>query len=139
MRNFVIIITISFVLGCADKPVAENLSKLNGYWEIAKVTFPNGQEKQYTISTTVDYIEIVAEKGFKKKMQPKLDGTYDTSNDAEFVTIIEKQGQLYLQYQNNLSQWEEQLTRLTDDLYSVKNEEGITYTYRRYIAINVKP
>jgi len=72
-------------------------------------------------------------------MQPKLDGTYDTSNDAEFVTIIEKQGQLYLQYQNNLSQWEEQLTRLTDDLYSVKNEEGITYTYRRYIAINVKP
>ena len=36
----------------------DDLKNLNGYWEIEKVTFPNGETKDYSVSTTIDYIEL---------------------------------------------------------------------------------
>ena len=138
MRAITNMLIILSVFGCASPPTLEQVPKLNGYWEIATVTFANGQEKEYGLSTTVDYIEISDGKGFKKKMQPKLDGTFSTSNDAEFFTVSKREESLFLQYKNDLSQWEEQLLKISDDSYTVINEEQISYTYRRYTEINVK-
>ncbi|HUH45768.1 MAG TPA: lipocalin family protein, partial [Arenibacter sp.] len=77
---------------CKGKVTQDHIPHLNGYWEIEKVTFPDGSEKKYTISTSIDYIEIQDQKGFRKKVQPNLSGTYDTSDDAEPFSLIEKKG-----------------------------------------------
>ncbi len=139
MRTFVSFLIVFSFFGCTDPPSLKELPKLNGYWEIAKVTFTDGQEKEYGLNNTIDYIKITDTNGFRKKMQPKLDGTYSTSNDAEFFTVSQRGESLFLLYKNDLSQWEEQLLKISEDSYTVINEEQISYTYRRYTEINVKP
>lgn len=139
MKNGIASLVILLMLACSTKPTKEQLPLLNGYWEIKEVTFPNGQQKKYAISTTVDYFELKGTEGYKKKMNPKLNGTYDTSDDAEFFKVEEKEGRFFLHYKNALSDWEEELLELDKDSYRIKNQEGITYFYERYEAINITP
>lgn len=84
MRNISFFLFFIF-MGCTPKIVEEDLKNLNGYWEIEKVTFPNGETKDYSVSTTIDYIELKDGGGFRKKVQPRFNGTFETSNDAEFL------------------------------------------------------
>ncbi len=131
---FILMIVLT---GCSNTISKENLANLDGYWEITEVQFPSGAKKNYTVNPSIDYIEIDKMTGFKKKMSPKFDGSYDTSNDAEIFTIIEKDGQFILSYENKLSKWEERLSTLTKDTFSVINEDNITYKYKRYEPINI--
>ena len=137
MRSFAVILIFFLGIGCSSTPKLEELQKLNGYWQISTVTFANGKQKEYNLSATVDYIEISKNKGFKKKVQPKLDGSFNTSNDAESFTVEQREERLFLRYKNNLSEWEEQLVTITEDSYTVINAEQISYTYQRYTPINV--
>ncbi len=133
----VVIGIVLLCIGCTDKVSQEDLRHLNGYWEITKVTFPNGSSKEYNLNLSVDYIEYNDLKGFRKKVQPKLDGTYDTSNDSELFTILEKEGVFELYYKNDLSEWKEQIVALSENNFTVVNAENITYTYKRFQPINV--
>lgn len=127
------------VLGCAEKITRERLQLLTGYWEITKVTFPNGEEKNYTVNPTVDYFYWDGTKGYRKKVYPKFDGSYDTSNDAEPYVIIEKEDGFVLSYDNSLSTWTERLVKLTDDSITLKNKDELLYTYTRYEPIEIYP
>ena len=89
MRRIAYLVVFSIFFGCTQKVSKEDIKHLNGYWEIVQVTFPNGQTKDFAINPTVDYIELKGMKGFRKKVQPKFDGSYNTSNDAEVFTITE--------------------------------------------------
>lgn len=137
MRSFAVIFVLFLGMACTSAPNLEQVQKLNGYWQIATVTFANGQQKEYSLSTTVDYIKISNNKGFKKKVQPKWDGSFNTSNDAEIFTVEQRKENLFLHYKNNLSQWEEQLVNISDSSYTVINEEKISYTYQRYMPITI--
>jgi len=106
MKRFLFLIPIFFLTACTTSVSKEELLKLNGYWEIVEVEFSNGQKKSYKVNPSIDYIELKEMKGFKKKVQPKFDGTYNVSNDNEPFTI--------------------------------KNEDNITYTYKRYEPIKIE-
>ena len=123
--------------GCSSEISKEELPQLNGYWEIEQVVFPDGNTKKYTVNTTVDYIQWEAPDGFRKKMSPKLDGTYETSDDAETFTISEKDGNFSLDYVTGMSQWSEKLVALDEDTFSVINQEGLQYDYRRFAPIAI--
>ncbi|WP_350290885.1 lipocalin family protein [uncultured Croceitalea sp.] len=138
MKHIATLLFTFLVFGCATSISKEALDNLNGYWEIAEVEFSNGQKKTYAINPSVDYIELKEMKGFKKKMHPKFDGTYDTSNDAEHFTVIEKDGTFLFSYKNDLSEWEEQIIALEENSFSIINEENITYTYKRYEPIKIE-
>ncbi|WP_350292258.1 hypothetical protein [uncultured Croceitalea sp.] len=138
MKHIATLLFTFLVFGCANSISKETLDNLNGYWEIAEVEFSNGQRKTYTINPSVDYIELKEMKGFKKKMQPKFDGTYDTSNDAEHFILLEKEGVFLFSYKNDLSEWEEQIIALEENSFSIINEENITYTYKRYEPIKIE-
>ena len=129
---------IFLLIGCSNWVSKENLKNLNGYWEIEQVVFSNGENKKFKVSTTIDYIEMDSLKGFRKKMQPKFDGSYTTSNDAELFTIVEKDGHFEFYYKNELSEWTEKITRLSENNFSVVNQDTITYLYKRFIPINIK-
>lgn len=132
------ILILFFLVGCSSKVSKKNLEFLNGYWEITAVEFSNGQKKTYNVNPSVDYIKLDKLKGFKKKVQPKFDGSYVISNDTEFFTIFEKDGSLIISFENDLSSWEEQIITLEEDFFSIVNQDNITYSYKRYEPINIQ-
>ncbi len=127
-----LVILLVLIAGCKENIKEADLDHLNGYWEIAVVRFPDGGEKTYSVNTSVDFIEMKNTKGFRKKVQPNLTGTYRTSNDAEQFAIVKKGGSFLIQYSNGPNQWEEQLLEISENRFSVKNQEDITYIYHRF-------
>jgi hypothetical protein len=138
MKRFLLLFTIFLLNACTTSVSKEELIKLNGYWEIIEVEFSNGQKKSYKVNPSIDYIELKEMKGYKKKVQPKFDGTYNISNDSEPFTIIEKDGVFMFTYKNILSEWEEKLISIDDNTFIISNEDNITYTYKRYEPIKIQ-
>ena len=128
-----------FLSGCESDVSKDQLSQLNGYWEITEVEFPNGKKKEYTVNPTVDFIEINDMTGFKKKVYPKFDGTYRTSDDAEPFKIIEGEKGLLFSYKKGLTEWQERIVLISKDNFAVTNQDGITYSYKRFEPINITP
>jgi hypothetical protein len=142
MKRIALLILI-LVISCSDKISEASLDHLNGYWEIEKVIFPDGSSKEYTVNTNIDYIFIEDKKGYRKKVQPRLDGTYDTSNDADPFIILERKGILSIHYNTEnhsdpMIQRSEELVSLTNESFSVRNADGITYRYKRFEPVNIK-
>lgn len=136
--KLVMSLLIFILVGCSTSITNEDLRKLNGYWEIDTVTFYDGTKKAYPkANTTIDYIVWDGSKGFRKKVYPKLDGTFNTSNDAEAFEIVNDDSEIIMRYANTLSKWQETLIALQTDTFSVRNDKGVTYTYRRHQTINL--
>ena len=131
MKRFLLLI-ILIGTSCSDKISKEKLDLLNGYWEIEKVEFPNGEKKEYQMSSVVDYIQIDNLQGYRKKVVPKFDGSFETSDDAEPFIISERNKKFFIKYQNPLSEWEESLISLTYDNFTVKNQDGLIYHFKRF-------
>ncbi|WP_222984614.1 hypothetical protein [Flagellimonas meishanensis] len=116
---------------------ADDLKYLNGYWEIAEVGFPDGSKKQYAVNPSIDFIHLENKKGFRKKVQPNFDGSYNASNDAELLFVETSEGGFILKYSNDFSEWEEKLVHLDSTSFSVINQETIHYTYKRFQPIAI--
>ncbi len=128
----VLSILLVLLVGCSPNVPQEDLQLLNGYWEIEKVSFPNGETKDFMSSTTIDYIELDGMKGFRKKVQPKFNGTFETSNDAELFTIVQNGEGFDLNYKGSTNSWSEKLMSISKDNFSVTNQDSMTYGYKRY-------
>ncbi|UJH67899.1 hypothetical protein [Allomuricauda sp. SCSIO 65647] len=130
-------IGLLFLFGCGSSVSESELTLLNGYWEIEKVVFSDGSTKEYRSSLTLDYIELDDKKGFRKKVYPKLDGSFETTDDAEFFTIEPTSKGYILNYDTGLSEWQETLVAISENGFSVANEANLIYTYKRYEALNI--
>tara|TARA_R110000868_G_scaffold14075_15_gene65808 strand:+ start:6990 stop:7409 length:420 start_codon:yes stop_codon:yes gene_type:complete len=137
MKKISIIFLALLSFACSQKVTQEQLNLLNGYWEIEKVTFADGQTKEYTVNESIDYIQINGLKGFRKKVKPTFEGTYITNDDAEFFTLFKKEDTYIIQYKTEVSDWTETLKTISNDNFSVTNSENITYIYKRYEPINI--
>ncbi len=131
MRTSIILLAL-LLFSCKNELNQEKLNIINGYWEIEKVVLADGFEKEYKWTTVVDYFNLEEMQGYRKKVQPLFDGTFDTSDDAQQFEII-KSGELFeLRYKNELSEWTETLIGLDDTSLIIKNEEGVIYHYKRF-------
>lgn len=139
MKKILGIVFLILLAGCTSGVDPEKLPLLNGYWEIEKVVFPDGSSKSYTVNTAVDFVQFEGREGYRKKVQPEIGGTYRTSDDAENFSVIEKSGQLIIQYINADITWEETLVSLSEDRFVVLNDAGISYHYKRYESLNIVP
>ena len=139
MRVFYYCIVLFIAMGCSQSITLNDIQQLNGYWEIEKVEFPNGQIKEYSISTTIDYIELDQMKGFRKKVQPQLNGAYKTSNDAESFDIVRKENTFLFFYGKGTAQWEETLIQIDKNEFAVRNVENKIYYYKRFEPLLIDP
>lgn len=135
MLRRTILTVLLIATSCAEKPSLEALDQLNGYWEIERVVFPDGGSKQYSLSTTIDYFEYKDLSGFRKKVQPVLSGTFNTSDDAELFKVYAKNDTFIIRYENDLSQWEEEIKTVNSEVLVLVNTEGISYHYKRFQGI----
>ena len=138
MNRLIIILFVVVAVGCRQMPQQEDLDRLNGYWEIEKVVFPDGSSKEYRVSTTVDYFFFEESEGYRKKVQPNLNGSFITSDDAEYFKIVPKSDIFIIRYENELSQWEEKILKLEQDQLILGNQEGIKYHYKRFKSIAIQ-
>jgi len=138
MKHILPILLIVWFWSCNDSSInKEDLHHLNGYWEISEVEFPDGSIKEYGINPTIDFIQLQEDKGYRKKMKPQFDGTYDTSKDVEDFEVSHDNETFALRYKNEFSEWEEKLVQLDSVSFSVTNQEGVTYKYKRFEPIKI--
>ena len=138
MKRILLLIVLGSVFSCKQKITDVDISNLNGYWEIEKVELPDGDKKEYKVNETIDFFKIEANKGFRKKVMPQLDGTYLTNDIQEDVVVVLKDGDASLQYKTTYASWKEEIIELTKDKLVVKNQQEIEYYYKRPAKFSVK-
>ncbi|TVZ47167.1 lipocalin-like protein [Olleya sp. Hel_I_94] len=125
------------LVGCSKNP--EDLKQhLSGYWEINEVTLSNGTKKVYNINETIDYITIDKDSvGFRKKLKPNFNGTYQTSKDVEHFIFKIENDSLNLYYKTPFANWKETILHASKDKLQIMNQNKDLYLYKRYTPITV--
>ncbi|MAZ72760.1 MAG: hypothetical protein CMC70_06400 [Flavobacteriaceae bacterium] len=133
MKKYILlIVTMVFLCSCAKQDPTEQIQYLDGYWNIEKAVLENGTEKDFSISTTIDFIEVNGTTGIRKKVQPRLDGTFKTSNNAEIFDIKVEEDSLRLYYKTPYDAWKETIITAKDSSLVVLNPDGKTYYYKKF-------
>lgn len=131
MRYFISFLLLILV-SCQKNIIKKDINQINGYWEIEKVELPDGSSKQYKINESIDYFKINDRlKGFRKKVILQLDGNLLTNDVKENVEVITANDLLFLDYSTDYAQWKEEVLELSNDKLVLRNENGISYFYKR--------
>lgn len=139
MKNILKLIPVAFlVISCNSKVSPEELNKINGYWEVTLVETPDGEEKEYGMSTAVDYIELKDNSGFRQKVVPQIDGKYFTNDVKELITVKDSASATYLVYKTDYANWTEELVKVSDEVLVVKNDQDFIYHYKRFEPIKIE-
>ena len=139
MKNILRILVLSlFFVGCQQKIEPTDIAKLNGYWEIEKVVFDEGEDKDYKMNESYDYFEITNNnEGIRKKVMPQLDGSFLVNDAYENVVVRFKEGKAFLDYSTPYAKWSEELIAVSDKELVVRNEEKKEYHYKKTGPINL--
>jgi len=139
MKNTFRILFFSFLfVSCQQEIQPEDISKINGYWEIEKVVFDQGKDKEYGINESYDYFEIGENnKGFRKKVMPQLDGTFIVNDAYENVKIRFEDDKAFIDYATPYAKWSEELIALSDKELVLKNEQEKEYHYKKTQPLNI--
>ena len=139
MKNIFSILFLSFLfISCQQKIKPEDISKMNGYWEIEKVVFDEGEDKEYVVNESYDYFQIDKNnKGFRKKVMPQLDGTFIVNNTYEATTIRFEEDKVFIDYTTPYAKWTEELIAISDKELVLINEEKKEYHYKKAQSINI--
>lgn len=138
MKKTALIAFISILsISCTKKISSSDISKINGYWEIEKVIFPDGTHKEYSINQTFDYFEVKNNIGIRKKVTPQFDGTFLVNDDLEKVEIKQEKEKYYIYYTTFFAKWKEEIRTLSDDELVVINAAKNEYHYKRANPINL--
>ena len=106
---------------------------MNGYWEINSVMIKGKEIKNYPFSGTIDYFILDEKnKGFRKKVNPNLDGSFNiTMHEIEFK-VEKKKNDIYLVYGKGKN-FVESLVKLDSTKMILKNVDGFLYEYKRFV------
>lgn len=127
-----VFIAVLCLVSCKNNSTV-TLEHLNGYWEIESVTLADGTHKQYNFNDTIDYISLTdSVTGYRKKLKPLIDGTFETSKNVESFSIKREHDSVNLYYQTPFDSWKETLLLVTKDHLKVVNQNQAVFLYKRY-------
>ena len=134
------LISIAFLLllaACHQKVTSNDISNLNGYWEIEKVVFSNGSKKEYTYNESYDYFQIKENSGFRKKVMPQLDGRFLVNDQLEKIKITFENQSAYINYSTPFAKWKEKIKAISTDKLIIINVSKAEYHYKKATPINI--
>ncbi|OXA77591.1 hypothetical protein SAMN05444397_102529 [Flavobacterium aquidurense] len=138
MKNSFIILVLSLLfVSCKEQIKPADIAKLNGYWEIEKVVFDEGDVKDYGMNENFDFFQIKGTKGTRTKVMAQLDGTFLTTNTFENVSVRFTDKGTFLDYKTDYAKWSEELISVSDKEFVVKNEQQKEYHYKKTAPINI--
>lgn len=132
MKKSIYLLLFVSVWACNPRTPQEKIDNLNGYWAISKAEMADGQIKKYNFNALVDYFEIENNKGFRKKVKPKLDGTFLVTDNLEKIIVKIENDSINLYYSTGMDEWKETLIASEENKIVLKNEEGMEYSYKRF-------
>ena len=139
MRKTVVLLFMSVMaLSCGHNVSSEDLTKLNGYWEIQEAVMADGAKKEYPVNPTIDYFELKGKTGFRKKVMPQFDGTYRVNDLSEKIEVLQKDGKTFISYATQYAKWKEEILELNDKELVLKNQHDIEYHYKKPKPFSVK-
>lgn len=138
MKRIISIFTFLLLVSCQSEIKKEDLSKLNGYWEIKEVSMPSGEKKDYKVNETIDYFQVKNNVGFRQKVMPRFDGKFGTNDIKEEIKIIEKDAHFFIEFKTNYGKWQEEIITIKDSTLILKNKEELIYEYKRHIPFSLK-
>jgi hypothetical protein len=138
-KLFVIAFIAALASSCQSKVASTDIPKINGYWEIEKVVFEDGNQKEYSINETFDYFEIKNNKGIRKKVMPQLDGTFLVNDTFETIEIKESDEKYFLHCNTAFAKWQEEIVSLSDKELVLLNPSKKEYHYKKATPINIIP
>lgn len=136
MKNSVFFFLL-MVLSC--KPNASQyINFIEGYWEIEQVKKNDRIIKEFKINTGIDYFKINANKtGFRKKLKPNFQGTFETSEDQLNFNLKLDNNTLLLEYIDNGTSYSEEIVLASATVLVIANTEGFEYHYKPYEPLNL--
>jgi len=137
MKKIVPILVWCFVISCAKPNPQEQIKHISGYWEIERVVTQDGSQKKYNFNASIDFFEIKDSIGIRKKVQPKLDGSFITTNDSKTFTLKIENDSLRMFYSTPISSWQETIISVKENQLVIKNESGNVYFYTPYEKIQL--
>lgn len=126
------LLILFFVISCAKPNPQEQKKNLNGYWEIQDVKMASGKKKDFGVNTIVDYIEVKGDSGFRTKVSPKLDGSFNTNGTSEKFTLKIEDDSLRMLYKTPFDEWKETVIEAKDSTLVVINRDNKIYTYSQF-------
>lgn len=136
MKNIAIVLLSLTLWSCQQKP-ADMTQHLSGYWEIDKVVFADGQQKEFAINTWIDYIEIVDSQGYRTKVQPTLEGTYISNDVVEKIEIKIENDSLHLYCSTEFDRWKETVISADDEQLVIVTADNKKFYYKKYKPLNL--
>jgi len=138
MKNAFIILVMSLLfVSCKQEIKPAEIAKLNGYWEIEKVVFDEGEVKDYGMNENFDYFQIKGTKGTRTKVMAQLDGSFLTTNTFENVSVRFTDKGTFLDYKTDYAKWSEELISISDKEFVVKNAQQKEYHYKKAGPLNI--
>lgn len=139
MKHFLLsLFAVMLLSSCKHEINPEDISKINGYWEIEKVILPDGKTKEYKINETIDYFKIDNNSGIRKKVMPQLDGKYIDHGTSEKIDVIFTGNKAWLFYNSGYAHWKEEIISVTDAELVLKNANNLEYHYKKPVPYSVK-
>ena len=120
------------LISCGKQDPTDQINKLAGYWEIESVAMSDGETKEFSMSTIVDFIEVSEENGVRTKVSPQLDGSFLNNGVAEKFDIAIENDSLRLYYKTPFDSWKETVLIATDSVLKVLNRDDKIYTYSKF-------
>ena len=136
-KTFGILFVSLLFIACQQKIKLADIAKINGYWEIEKVTFDKGKDKDYGMNESYDYFEIKNNKGIRKKVMPQLDGTFLVNDTFENVTVRFADDKVFLDYATPYMKWSEEVIALSAEELVLLNKEKKEYHYKKTAPVNL--
>ena len=137
MKKIISIVFLILISACHQKVTQNDITNLNGYWEIEKVVFSNGSKKEYTYNESYDYFQIKENSGFRKKVMPQLDGRFLVNNQLEKIKITFENEEFYINYSTPFAKWKEKIDAISKDKLVVINASKAEYHYKKAAPINI--
>lgn len=138
MRTVLLFACLLFIMGCSKQHPEDQIKPLQGYWEIDEVT-ASGKKKEYGINQVIDYIHINEDlTGFRKKLVPKLDGSFEINNHQIPFTLKIENDSLHIYYNTAFDQWKESVIHVDSTSLHIQNTNGYLYTYKRHQKFDFK-
>ena len=132
MKYFLSLVCLMLLLSC-NKGFDGNLEQLPGYWEIQKVVVEGKTIREYRTNAVVDFIELNSDStGVRKKLAPRLDGTFAKTQSSEHFSIRYEDSRCFLDYKTPYDSWSEEIIALEEGVLITTNEDGLVYYYFRF-------
>ena len=138
MKKIFFLLDIISFISCQQEIKQEDITKLNGYWEIKEVKKTDGEKKEYKVNETIDFFEVKKNVGFRQKVMPQFDGTFKTNDIKESIKIIDSNKVYFIQYTTDYGKWKEQIIELKDSTLVLKNKDNLEYTYKKFKPFSLK-